>query len=452
MSEVKTNTIGKDFTLPELIRFVAPPVLTRLFVSLLQTLDDSLFVSRFCGPNALAAFSIGMPWFMLMDAIGMLTGAISIVCSIKLGEKKSEEAKSDFTTMCLVTAGFGLFFTLILLFFMRPILVLLGETEVLMPYAEAYMRVSRFYIPLILVSYIFNSFYIIAGKPKWSMYSSALNTFCQLFFDWLFIVKLGTGIVGCAYANLIGSSLTALLAIIFYMNKEREIHFVAPRSEVWPLLKTVFKYGRVQFVTSLAISLSSYISNQIHLSLGGETIVAAYTIVSNVCFMFMNSFFGLVSSLSPIFGYAYGEKNQTKISRVCRQSVILISGLIVILIVLLIGGKGLFLSLYLHEGSNEVIRELAGKGLGIYPFSFLFFGYNVLVQEYSNVAGRHKASVFLSIMENVVFQNLCVLLLPKIFGLGGVWYVFLTAEFFTFFFTLLVVYQNRDVFMTPANA
>ena len=74
MSEV--NTIGRDFTLPDLVKFVAPPILTRLFVSLLQTLDDSLFVSRFCGPNALAAFSVAMPWFMLIDSIGMLTGAI----------------------------------------------------------------------------------------------------------------------------------------------------------------------------------------------------------------------------------------------------------------------------------------------------------------------------------------------------------------------------------------
>ena len=444
MSEV--NTIGRDFTLPELVKFVAPPILTRLFVSLLQTLDDSLFVSRFCGPNALAAFSVAMPWFMLIDSIGMLTGAISIVCSIKLGEKKQEEAKSDFTTMCLVVFGIGLVFTGILLFFLKDILILLGETEVLLPHAMAFMKVSRFYIPLLLVSYILNSFYIIAGKPKWSMYSSAVNTFCQLFFDWLFIVKLNTGIVGCAYANLIGNLLVTAMALVFYSNKEREIHFVAPRSEVWPLVKTVFKYGRVQFVTSLAISLSSYISNQIHLSLGGETIVAAYTIASNVCFMFMNSFFGLVSSVSPIFGYAYGEKNQAKIAKVCRQSVILVSILILILITILIGGKELFLSLYLSEGSSETIRELARKGLGIYPFSFLF-GYNVLVQEFSNVAGRHKASVFLSITENVILQNLCVLILPRIFGLGGVWFVFLTAEFLTFFFTVYVVYRNRDVFM-----
>ncbi|MBQ1509134.1 MAG: hypothetical protein IIZ47_06890, partial [Erysipelotrichaceae bacterium] len=185
---------------------------------------------------------------------------------------------------------------------------------------------------------------------------------------------------------------------------------------------------------------------------GGETIVAAYTIASNVCFMFMNSFFGLVSSVSPIFGYAYGEKNQAKIAKVCRQSVILVSILILILITILIGGKELFLSLYLSEGSSETIRELARKGLGIYPFSFLFFGYNVLVQEFSNVAGRHKASVFLSIMENVVLQNLCVLILPRIFGLGGVWFVFLTAEFLTFFFTVYVVYRNRDVFMEGMTA
>ena len=72
MSETKTNTIGKEFTLLELIGFVAAPIITRLMVSLLTTLDDALFVSRFCGQNALAAFSILFPWFMLVDALGML--------------------------------------------------------------------------------------------------------------------------------------------------------------------------------------------------------------------------------------------------------------------------------------------------------------------------------------------------------------------------------------------
>ena len=138
MTETKTSTIGKDFTLKELIAFVSAPVFTRMLVSLLSTLDDSLFHSRYCGQDALAAFSVAFPWFMIMDAVGMLCSAVATSCSIKMGRKQNEEAKSDFTTMCISTFVIGLFFLLVMTFFRRPILVALGETDVLLPHADTY--------------------------------------------------------------------------------------------------------------------------------------------------------------------------------------------------------------------------------------------------------------------------------------------------------------------------
>ncbi|MBR5340321.1 MAG: polysaccharide biosynthesis C-terminal domain-containing protein [Erysipelotrichaceae bacterium] len=446
MSEAKESTIGKDFTLPQLFRFVAPPVFTRLMVSLLQTLDDSLFVSRYVGQNALAAFSIAMPWFMLIDAFGMMASAVSVVCSIKMGEKEIEEAKSDFTTMILLTLCIGTCFSLTMHFFMKPILLMLGATELLMPYAVEYMSVSKFYTPLILASYIFGSFYVIAGKPKCSMYASAINTACQFFFDWLFIAKLKIGIVGAAYANLIGNIAITVFAVIFYSNKKHEIHFVKPQSEIWPLVKSVFKYGRMQALTSLAVSLSSYINNHVHLGIGGEEVVAAYTIVSGVFFMFMNSFFGLIGSTSPLASYALGEKNPKKLIRVIKQTLVLLTCLGTLIVCLIIGGRSLILKLYLTETSSQTVKALTDRGLKIYPLSMIFFGYNVYIQDLLNVLGEHKVSMFLSVMENIIIQNIMVILLPRLFGIEAIWFVFIVTEAITFLFTLYFVYHYRDVY------
>ena len=446
MTETKTNTIGKEFTLSGLIGFVAAPVITRLLISLLSTLDDALFVSRYCGQNALAAFSVAMPWFMFVDAVGMLMLSISTVCSIKMGQKKIEEAKSDFTTMVIVAFCIGLIMTLFLIFFMDDVLLLLGETPVLFPYAKTFMTISRFYIPLILVKYTLNSFYVVAGKPKCSMIASLIDTFCQFFFDYYFIVRRNTGIVGCAYANLIGNICVVIFGLFFYSNKNHEICFAKPHGQIWALLKQVLRYGRMQFITSLSISLSSYISNRVELNIGGEEIVAAVTIVSNVTFLFMNSFFGLVGSLSPIISYAYGEKNAKKLARIWRQALILVSGLIVVIICIIFFGRSLFLRLYLTESGSESLRQMAYHGLMIYPMAIFVFGYNVFVQEFMNVVGNNRASLFLSVIENIIFNNLFVIVLPMWMGLDGVWYSFMASEIVTFFFTLYVVYRNQDVY------
>ena len=446
MSEKRQSTIGREFSLGQLFAFVAPAVFTRLFVSLLSTLDDSLFVSRYLGQNALAAFSLLMPWFMLMDAIGMVGASVSVVCSIKMGEKKNEEAKSDFTTMLLVTFFLGSCMTLVMVLFRDPILHLLGETEILMPYARTFVTVSRFYIPLFLVNYTFGSFYVIAGKPKCSMYVSMINISCQFFFDWLFIVKMQMGIVGAAYANLIGTVAVTLFALIFYSRQSREICFVKPASEAFPLVKKVFRYGRMQAITSIALSLSAYIYNAVFLSIGGEELIAAYSIVSNVVFMFMNSFFGLIGSTSPIASYAFGEKNPKKLTRVMKQTVILMSCLIAFIITLIISLRRVVIALYLTDTSSENVKSLVSMGLSIYPLSLIFFGYNVYVQEILNVLGNHKVSLFLSILENVVFVNIAVVALPYLFGIKAVWYVFLVSEALTFLPTICCVWHYRDVY------
>lgn len=446
MSEIKTSTIGKDYSLGQLIGFVFAPIITRLFVSFLSTLDDALFVSRYCGQDALAAFSVALPWFMFMDAIGMIFSSVSTVCSIKMGEKKHEEAKRDFTTMCLVAFGVGTFFLFVLLLFKKEMLLFLGETEILMPYASTYFSVSRFYIPLIMVSYVFNSCYVVAGKPKWSMYSSSINIFCQFFFDYLFIVRMDLGIVGAAYANVVGNILVCLLGLLFFADKSHEICFERPHNKAWDLYKTVFKYGRMQFLTSMAVSFGSFVSNQVLLNIGGEKIVAAYTIVSNFIFIFMNSFFGLVGALSPMVGYAYGEKNAKKLSKICKQSVILVSILMSVLFTIIFLGKNIVLDLYLTETSAPEIRTLALRGFYIYPLALIFFGYNVMAQDFSNVLGRHSLSIFLSMMENFVFQNLTILTLPQLLGTDGVWVSFPVTEILTFVLTCIAVYKNMDVY------
>ena len=446
MSEVKTNTIGKEFTMPELIKFVAPPVLSKLFMSLLSTLDDSLFISRYCGQNALAAFTIGLPWFMLMDAVVMIICAVSTKCSMLMGEKKNDEAKDSFTTMVIISLFVGGFFTVVLSLFKIPILKFLGATDQILPYISTYMNVSRFYIRLLMLTNIFNRFYTVAGKPKVSVLASAIQISCNLFFDWLLIVKKGIGIVGAAYGNLAGNILLTILGIIFYSNKNNEIHFTKPLSKPLTLFKQVWKLGRSQGLTSLAVSLNCFIINYVLLAVGGEVLVAGFTVVNNVQFMFMNAFFGLIGSLSPFVSYAYGERNSNKLAKMVKKSVVLIESLSLIVAVFIFICKNPIIYLYFANNDNQVLIDMAKYGLTIVPFCYWVFSFNVMVQEFLIAVGNHRASAFLSIIENIVFANLIVILLPKLFGINAIWYTFLVQELLTLMFTLYVVYINKDVY------
>ena len=445
MSE-KINTIGKDFTMLDMIKFTAAPVISKLFISLLQTIDDSLFISRYCGQDALAAFTMTLPWFMLVDAVVMTLCAVASKCSRLMGEKKNDEANSAFTTILLIMVGIGCIFTLILSFFRDNILRFLGATETLLPIVSTYMNVSRFYMPLLFATNMFSRFYIIAGKPKVAVASTIVQIACNLICDYLFIARMGIGIVGAAYGNLAGNIFLCIIGIVFFSNSKAEIHFGKLYNKPFDLFKEVVILGKSQGMNSVAISFNTFLTNQILMAKGGEILVSAFTIVNNIQFMFMNAFFGFIGSVSPLVSYAYGEKNQKKLAKNIKQSVILIESLALIVGIFIFLGKGMFMKMYFGDNPSKQIADMVTFGFNVIPFCFGIFSFNVIVQDFFIAVANAKISTILAMLENIVFSNIVVLVLPAVFGVDGVWFVFFVAELLTFIVTVYVVYINADVY------
>lgn len=442
----QTNTIGKDYTTRELIRFAAPPVLAQFSMSLLSTLDDGLFISRFVGTNALAAFSIAMPIFMFFMAISELFNGASVLCSTKMGEKKIEEARSHFTTIVILSGAFGCIVSLIGRIFLDQLIVFLGGTEILFPYVKAFLSIGVWFIPLILINHVFARFYVPAGNSRMSLYVTLVNAFCNFFFDWLFIVQLRLGMTGSAYANLIANIIVFIIGIIFFSRKSSEIHFTKPDTDFFSTLWQSAKFGFPPFLTNVAVAVNSFIANQVLLHVGGEESVSAYTIINNIQFMFMSSLWGLTGAVTPIVSYAFGEKNNAKIRKILKQIVILTTGLIGIIILFYFLGKTPLLWLYLKSDASEAVRQMASHGLTIAPMGFLFFGYNVLAIDTLLALHQKKYSTILSILENVICANLTMLTLPYLFGIPGVWFAFPVGEILTFAGTLFFALRIRKLY------
>ena len=97
-----TNSIAKDFRFFSLLRFAFPTMIMMVFMSL-YTIVDGIFVSRLVGTDALSAVNIVYPAISLLIAIGVMlaTGGSAIIAR-KLGEKKEQEAREDFSFLLLI--------------------------------------------------------------------------------------------------------------------------------------------------------------------------------------------------------------------------------------------------------------------------------------------------------------------------------------------------------------
>jgi len=441
MEDVKT--IGKDYSLFQLAKFALPAVLNEFIITLLYTIDDGLFISRYVGQNALAAFSIISPLFMLHNAIASLLGGVSSLVSYKMGEGKNKEARSDFSTMILFVFVVGVFVGLIERIFLRQIVNLLGATDIIYPYAADFMKIGALYTPLVLVGGVFMRFYVPAGKPQMELFTSVLNVSCNLFFDWYFVVYKGVGMIGAAYANLIATIVMVIVALLFFSNKKCEVAFTKPESKILPLLKGSFKYGISYFLSNASVAVSVLVSNYALLHWGSEEYLAAFTIVNNIQFVFMNSYFGLTGTTSPIVSYAMGEKNKEKLNKTFKQLFILLTSLSIFTVILFLLFGEVIADLFISESARKS-KDIIMFGMKIAPYSFLFFGYNVATRITFSSLGNHRASVALALIHEIVLSNLTIILLPMLFTIKGVWFSFLTTNILMLFITIFVIYINRD--------
>lgn len=439
----ETKTIGKDYSLGQLAGFALPAVLNELVINLLYTIDDGLFISRYIGSNALAAFSILFPLFMMHNSPAILLGGVSTLASRKMGEGKSQEARADFTAMVLFVGGIGVFMGAAERIFMDSILKLLGATDIIYPYARDIIKIGALYLPLTLVSTIFRRFYVPAGKPKMELLTTILNISTNLFFDWYFVVYKRAGMVGTAYANLLATLVLVIIGLLFYADRKCEIRFTGPTRDIKPLIRESSKYGISSFLSNLSVALSSLVSNYAILYFGTEEYLAAYTIVGNIQWAFMGCFFGLFDTSGPIISYAVGERNVEKLRKTFKQVVTLTAVLTGVLVISFLLFGGLVAELYTTEGARDY-KELINFGMKIAPYSFLMFGYNLGARTTFASLGNHKTSAALTFIQEVVLANVTVVVLPLMFGITGVWFSFLLTNILMLFFSLGAVYVNRD--------
>ena len=438
------NTIGQDFTIFSLIKYTLPPILAALFRSLLSTIDDTLFISRYCGEYALGAFSLFIPLLMFINSIVTMLGASAIKCSMLMGEGKNDDANKTFTSITIITLCFGLFFSLILGLFGKEIMIVLGATDILLPYIMDYIDVFFKFVPLFCLNGLLSRFYAVAGKPKLSVVSTVLSVICNFLFDWLFIVKMKYGISGAAYANLLSDLSCVTLAFFVFTNNKSEIHLTKPSKAFGSTFLEICKLGIPDSVSFLAYGISGVIANYMLLYFGSEDYVSAYAVTDNMFMLFANSFYGLFGSTSPIISYAYGEKNSTKLVKTFYQIAIILTGLTTAATAICILFRNQILGIYLADYENLNIVNLAHYGMKIVPWSFLIYGYNLMVQEYAIAVGNTKVSTKLTILENLVFINITTVVLPIIFGVKYIWFNFLSAELLTLCFSIIEIYKNRN--------
>ena len=419
------NSISQKFNFRKLIMFTIPSIMMLIFTSL-YSIVDGVFVSRFVSTDALSAVNIVYPFINIIMGIGvMFASGGSAVIAKKLGEKREEEAKRNFTLIILVGFLVGVFCSIVGFIFSNQIIVSMGATNDLLQYCKDYFMPTLLFVPAFILNLLFQFLTITAGKPKLGLILTIIGGCTNMILDYVFISIFDMGIAGAAYATGIGNLLPSIIGIIYFLQKRSQLYFIKPNLDFKVIIKSCTN-GSSEMVTNLATGVTTILFNIIMIRYLGSNGVAAMTIVLYCQFLITALFIGFSMGVSPVISYNYGKDDKKELNKIIKYSLIFIctSSVILFILALIFGAN--VVAIFSPRGTE--VFSIAIKGFLLFSISFLVSGINIFSSALFTSFSDGKTSAIISFLRTFIFIIIGIMLLPKAIGVNGVWLAIPFAE------------------------
>ena len=433
--------LSDHFDYGRLIRFTVPSVVMMIFISIYSVVDG-FFISNFVGITPFASVNLIMPVAQMLACFGFMFGAGgSALVSATLGARDHERANRIFSMITYIATGVAVGLAILGAAFIRPISLLLGADEAMLPYCVVYGRILLLGMPAFFLQNLFQSFLVTAQKPTFGLVVTLAAGLTNMVLDALFIVVFKWDIVGAALATVIAQCVGGFIPLAYFLRKNDSPLRLGKFHFDGKALLTTCTNGSSELVANISMSVVSMLYNFQLMRLAGEDGVAAYGAVMYVSFVFVAVFLGYSIGAGPVIGFHYGAQNHEELKGLWRRSNVLVISASAIL-----AGVAMLLAApmaRLFVGQDAALTEMTVYAFRCYALAVLFSGFSIFGSAFFTGLNNGFVSAAISFLRTFVFQVAAVLILPMLFDLEGVWYALFVAEILSVVVTVIFYQKNR---------
>ena len=443
MKKKEPIQLSDRFSYGKLIRFALPSV-TMLIFSSIYGVVDGIFISNFASEYAFSAVNLIMPIFMIIGALGFMMGAGGTAIVAKtLGEGKNELAKKYFSLFVYVTFGAGLVMAILGAIFVGPISRLLGATGELLQCCIEYGRIVILAMPFFMLQNLFQSFMIVAEKPKLGLAITVAAGCTNMALDAILVLLLPQEmkLEGAAIATSASQVIGGTVPIIYFARKNSSLLRLTKTKFYGKALWRATTNGSSELLSNISASVVTMLYNMQLMKYEPEHGLAAYGAIMYVGFIFIAIFIGFAVGTAPIIGYHFGAGNRDELKSLLKKGTV-----INLTLGLVMTAAGFFLSYPLaliFSHGNADLLALTVHGFEIFSFSFFFSGICIFASSFFTALNNGLVSAAISFMRTIVFQMLLILTLPLIFKTEGIWFSMLAAEILSLITAVIFLLANR---------
>lgn len=429
----------EEGNIPSLIlRFSGPAVVGNIVMSIYNVVDR-IFIGRGVGPLALAGVTIGFPIMMLVNALAALIGiGATALVSIRLGEKKQDEAEKIMGNAFILMLALAVILGIVGFIFLDPILTMFGASAEVLPYAHTYMSYILLGLVFQITSFGLNSFIRAEGKPHIAMITMIVGAIINCVLDPILIYGFNMGVRGAAIATVASQAVSAIWIVSYFLRGKSMLKIKRKYLKIeLPLTLSIINVGLPAFFKQISTSLTVGILNNSLLTYGGDIAISAFGVVHSVMALMLMPIFGISQGIQPIIGYNYGARKFKRVKKAYFSGILLATAVCVTGFLAISFFPAVFIRLF---SDNEALLALGVKTMRVHTSLLPVLGFTIIGSNYFQAVGKPRHAVFLNLARQVFLLLPALLILPRFFGLMGVWLATPVADGIASLLTAIAVY------------
>ncbi len=431
---LRTEPIGKL-----LLRYSLPAIAAMVVFSLYNIID-SIFIGHGVGPLAISGLAITFPVMNLTFALVLLVGiGGASICSIRLGQQDIDGATRVLGNVLLLGLINGLTSGLLSQLVLDPVLTAFGASEHTLPYARDFMQIILYGLPVTCTMFGLNHVMRATGYPQKAMLSAVLTVGMNVILAPIFIFWLEWGIRGAAVATVLSQCVGMVWVLSHFRNPNSTVHFRRGTFRLRrKIVSSISSIGMSPFLLNVCACLVTVLINIGLKQYGGDMAIGAFGILNRILILFVMLVMGLTQGMQPIVGYNYGAQQFERVKQTLKYGVIT-GGLITT--------AGFLAGQFTPEIVARMFTNDAGlislsvEGMHLATLVFPLVGIQIVVGNFFQSIGKAKLSIFLSLTRQLLFLAPCLLILPRFFGLNGIWISLPVSDSLSFVASMGVLYM-----------
>ena len=227
------------------------------------------------------------------------------------------------------------------------------------------------------------------------------------------------------------------IPFVWFLSKRNQsaLRFTKTKFELKPMLLACGN-GASEMLSSVSGSITGILYNWQLMRWAGEDGVVMYA-----AFIFLGVFNGCSQGSSPIVGYHYGAQNHAEVKNVLKRSLTMLASAAVVLTAIAIIGARVLSSIFV--GYDAALLDVTTRAFRICAVPFLVMWFNMYTSCFFTALNDGAVSAAISFMRSLVLPLTCVIVMPAIWHLDGVWFSLVGSEILGVFVSLYFLLSKR---------